>query len=103
MDSRNLAIGVLAITAVVLLVGIIVINIQPPPALAGNISSYGGDYTLTVGRVADDTEVLYVLDNVTQRLVIYVINRNSGVVDMLDGFELGQLRAPGSVSRQSTP
>ncbi|HRX85570.1 MAG TPA: hypothetical protein P5572_11180, partial [Phycisphaerae bacterium] len=95
MESRNLAIGVLAIIAAVLLVGLIIVNVQPQPAYASNISSNGGDFTVTVGRITRDTEVLYVLDNVTQRLLVYTINRTTGAIDMMDGAELGALTPPG--------
>ena len=90
MDSKNYAIGVLAITAVILLVGLIWVNTAPRPALASEVSSYGGDFTVTVGRVTRDTELLYVVDNTTERLLVYGIDRRSGALAVLDGTELAQ-------------
>jgi len=94
MESKNLAIGVLSVTAVILFVGLLIVNTRPQPAYASNVSASGGDYTLTVGRAAPDTELLYVIDNVTQRMVVYVINRATGGIEILDGMELGGLGAP---------
>ena len=90
MDSKNYAIGVLAITAVILLVGLIWVNTAPQPALASEVSSYGGDFTVTVGRITRDTELLYVVDNTTERLLVYGIDRRSGAISVLDGTELTQ-------------
>ncbi len=90
MESKNLAIGVLSITAVILLVGLIVINVLPAPARAGEASAIGGDFTVTVGRVTQDTELLYVLDNVTQRLLVYGFGRKTGAVAITDKQDLGQ-------------
>lgn len=94
MNSRNLAIGVLSITAVILLVGLIMVNVSPTPALASEASSLGGDFTITVGRVTNDTELVYVLDNVTQRLLAYSIARKTGAVAIVDKLDLGQLVGP---------
>ncbi|MCB9851061.1 MAG: hypothetical protein H6817_10210 [Phycisphaerales bacterium] len=97
MNSKNLAIGVLSITAVILFVGIILVNVQPNAAVASNVSSYGGDFTITVGRVTRDTEILYVLDNTTQRLLAYGIDRRSGAVNILDKADLSTVVPPGAV------
>ena len=91
MESKNLAIGVLSITAVILLVGLIVVNVLPTPAHASEASAIGGDFTVTVGRVTQDTELLYVLDNVTQRLMVYGFNRKTGAVFIVDKQDLSQL------------
>jgi hypothetical protein len=94
MNSKNLTIGVLSITAVILFVGMIIVNVSPQPAVAGNVSSYGGDFTITVGRVTRDTEILYVLDNTTQRLLAYGINRKTGAVSILDKADLATAVPP---------
>ena len=94
MDSKTFAIGVLSITAVILLVGLVVVSALPQPAVASNVSSYGGDFTITVGRVTQDTELLYVVDNTTQRLLVYGIARKSGAVAILDKAELAQRNQP---------
>jgi hypothetical protein len=94
MDSRNFAIGVLVVTAVILLVGLVVVTTLPQRAVASNVSSYGGDFTVTVGKVTRDTELLYVLDNVTQRLLVYVIARKTGEIAITDMRELAALVAP---------
>jgi hypothetical protein len=95
-SGKNLAIAVLSITAVILFVGLIIVNVAPQTAQASNVSSYGGDFTITVGRVTRDQEILYVLDNVTQRLLAYGINRRNGAVIILDKADLGAAAGMGA-------
>jgi len=93
-NSQNLAIAVLSITAVILFVGLVVVNVQPAPVAASDISVSGGDFTVSVGRVSRDTDGLYVIDNVSQRLLVYGINRQSGAINVLDKAELAPLTPP---------
>ncbi len=90
-NAKNMAIGVLSITAVILLVGIIIVSSPAAkPAYAGNVSSYGGDFTVTIGRVTRDAELLYLVDNTTERLLVYGLQRKTGKTAILDKSELSQ-------------
>lgn len=91
MDSKNFTIGVLSITAAVLLVGLIVVNVRPAPAIGAETSALSGDFTISVGRVTQDTEALYVIDNITQRMLMYGITRKTGEVGIVDQLELLKL------------
>ena len=88
MDTKNLAIGVLAVTAAVLFVGLVLVTVSPQQALASEVSSVGGDFTVTVGNLTRDTELLYITDNRTERLLVYGIDRRTGAISVLDGTEL---------------
>jgi len=88
MDKKIFAIGVLSITAMILLVGLVLTTTDRQPAVAGEISSYGGDFTLSVGRMVDDTELLYVIDNTTQRMITYGIQRKTGKIQIADTAQL---------------
>lgn len=90
MDTKNFAIGVLAITATILLVGLVIVHTAPRPAFASEVSSYGGDFTITVGRVTRDSELLYVVDNTTERLVVYGIDRRTGIISIQDFAEISR-------------
>ncbi len=89
-NAKNLTIGFLLLTAVILFVGIMLVSATPKPAQAGNVSSYGGAFTVTIGRVTRDAELIYLVDNTTQRLLVYGLQRRSGKVAILDKSELSQ-------------
>jgi hypothetical protein len=91
MDSKNLTIGVLSLTAVALLVSLIAVHGVPRAAVASEVSAFGGDFTVTVGRVTRDTELLYVVDNTTERLLVYGVDRKTGLM-IHDKAELAQAR-----------
>jgi hypothetical protein len=90
MDSKTFAIGVLSLTAVVLLVGLIVVSVMPQPVIASSISSPAGDFTIANGRIRNDMELLYVLDNTTQRLITYAFDRRTGACAPVDFKELSK-------------
>ncbi|NOX57710.1 MAG: hypothetical protein GXP29_02485 [Planctomycetes bacterium] len=89
-SAKNIAIGSLSITAVILLVGILLVNAIPAPVQAGSVSSYGGDFTVTIGRVTRDAELIYLVDNTTERLLVYGLQRKTGRVAILDKAEISQ-------------
>ena len=93
MNSKDFAIGILSTTATILLVGIIVVQTRPEPARAAGMTAAGGDYVLTVGRLQRTTEdVLYVIDSVAEKLIVYSFNAARGQVTISDGVDLKQLR-----------
>ncbi len=103
MNSKDFAIGILSTTAVILLVGIVVIHTRPEPAYAAGMTAAGGDYILTVGRIQRTPEdVLYVIDSVAQKLVVYSYNPARGQVTIADGVDLIRLRK-GTASQKTPP
>ncbi|MCK4660455.1 MAG: hypothetical protein KAV82_13115 [Phycisphaerae bacterium] len=94
MDNKNLTIAVLGITAVILLVGVIIVNSQPQPALASagpGIES--GDYILATGQFLPDEHLLYVIDAVSQRMIVYRFDiRTRQSFSPTDGVDLALLR-----------
>lgn len=72
MDKRDFTIGVLSITAVILLVGLIMVNTAARPAFAdAGVGVESGDYVLATGAHRIDEDLLYVVDCVAQRLIVY--------------------------------
>ena len=103
MDSKNLAIGVLSTTAVILLVGLLVIHTRPVPALADGMTVTGGDYLLTVGSVTKgDEELLFVLDAPLEKLITYRFDVNRKEIQVVQGIDLAELRRTTSPSSQPT-
>ena len=93
MDSKNLAIGVLSTTAVILFVGLLVVQTRPEPAYAFGMNAQGGDYLLTTGQLQSSEELLYVIDARLQRLIIYRFDFNRQQIKLTEGRDLAKLTA----------
>lgn len=76
MNSKDLAIGVLSTTAVVLFVGLILLNTQPQPAYASGMGDRGGDYIVLTGAMWEQEELLYVFDTAANKMMIYRFDMN---------------------------
>lgn len=93
MDSRNFTIGVLSTTAAVFLSALVIINSRPDPALASGMTAAGGEYVLTVGLDASaDEELVYVIDSVAERLIVYRFDAVRQEIRIAQGIELSDLR-----------
>ncbi len=80
MDSKNMIIAVLSVTAVVLLCTLVLVHSQwqelrPSVAWADTVDR-GGDYILATGAYSDANEALYVLDGAKDRLNVYQYDPN---------------------------
>ncbi|MCP4593568.1 MAG: hypothetical protein GY842_22755 [bacterium] len=103
MDNKSFAIGVLSITTVILLVGLLVIHSQPQPAFASagpGIES--GDYVVATGQFLPDEHLLYVVDSISQRLVVYRFDvRSKKTFNLVHGEDLALLRERTASQQQS--
>ncbi len=101
MDSKNFTIGILSTTAVILLVGLVIINTRPEPASASGMTVTGGDYVLTVGSdISSDEELLYVVDAPEEKLVVYRFDGGRQQIEVVQGIDLGEMRADAGPSQQ---
>lgn len=107
MDKKNFTIGVLSTTAVIMLVGLIVIQTRPAPVLASGMTSAGRDYILTVGSVQTSArsieEVLYVIDAAQMRLAVYDFDPVRKQIELIQGIELTEMRKAAEGAGQSAP
>lgn len=90
MDNKNFAIGVLSVTAVMMLVGLIVISARPEPAYAAGMAVSSSDYVLVVGKLTGTEELLYVIDGPAQRMGVYGFDAARREIRLSDGVELGK-------------
>jgi hypothetical protein len=103
VDARDFAIGVLSITAMILLVGVILVSLQPTPVRASGMTVSAGAYTMTVGQSASvDEEFLYVLDGPAEKMIAYRFNTTRQTIDVIQGIDLSGLRAP-TAGQSATP
>ncbi len=101
MDSKNFAIGVLSTTAVILFVGLLVLETRPQPAYAASMNAQGGDYLVATGQLQDTEELLYVIDARNQVLVVYRFDINRKQINLTDRQDLRAL-APASKPADQT-
>ena len=92
MDSKNIIIAVLSVTAVVLLCTLVLVHSSyrswgPSVAWADTVDR-GGDYVLTTGAFSSSNEALYVLDGLSDRLNVYQYDRNRNRIVLYDGVDL---------------
>ena len=92
MDSKNMIIAVLSVTAVVLLCTLALVHTQwqqSRPSLAwADTVDRGGDYILTTGAFSDANEALYALDGASDRLNVYTYDLNRKRILLYDRVEL---------------
>lgn len=92
-DSKNFVIGVLSTTATVLLVGLFLLQGQARIANAEGMTTSGGNYILTVGRINQgDEEVLYLIDTGSDKLIAYTFNAVRKTIEVVQGIDLGEIR-----------
>lgn len=95
MESKSLTIGVLSTTAVILLVGLLVIHTRPAPAFASGMTTTSGDFVMTVGSDASgDQELVYLLDVPVGRLIAYRFNAGRQSIEIIQGIDLNAIRKP---------
>lgn len=93
MDSRNFTIGILSTTAVILFVGLLIINTRSEPAWASGMTAAAGDYVLTVGNDASgDEELVYVTDGPAAKLIVYRFDTGRQQIEIVQGVDLAELR-----------
>jgi len=94
-DKSDYAIGVLSITAVILLVGLLLItSASGNRAAANSMLDRGGDYIMATGQFSESDEVIYVTDTAAQRLALYSYDPTHRQFMLWDVFDLRQLPAP---------
>lgn len=91
-DNQNLTIGVLSITAVVLLVGVfLTVAGGPNEALAIGQTARGGDYIVVTGQFTQNSELVYVLDAPARRLNAYSFDKTRREFILWDSQDWGRL------------
>ena len=92
MDSKNMIIAVLSVTAVVLLCTLALVHTQwqqSRPSLAwADTVDRGGDYILSTGAFSEQDEALYALDGAGDRLNVYQYDQNRKRILLYDRVDL---------------
>ncbi|MHC4697804.1 MAG: hypothetical protein ACYTFA_13820 [Planctomycetota bacterium] len=103
MNSKDMTIGILSTTAVILLVGIMIIHSRPEPALASGMTVSGGRYVMSVGSVSiDDEELVFVIDSTEQKMLVYRFDTRRGQLQINQRYSLKELSEAASEQPKPT-
>jgi hypothetical protein len=91
VDGKLFAIGILSVTACILLVGFLLVR-TAPPAYAEAMNAAGGDYHLSTVRLSQNQEGVLVMDAAARRMVVYVWDRSDRALEMQAAFDYGIMR-----------
>ena len=92
MNSKDLTIGILSTTAVILFVGLVLVQSRPEPAYAFGMTARGGDYLVTTGQLQPSQEVLYILDAASEKLLVYRFDMSRKQITIVTGESLAKYR-----------
>lgn len=99
-QSSHMTIGVLSITAVVMLVGIFVVTAINSRAMAIGETDRGGDYIIVTSQFDSNTEAIVITDAATQQVVIYGWDIGARRLGVWATFDLKRLSRAGAPVRR---
>lgn len=92
ITQRDLAIGVLSVTAVVLLTALILVQtLMPREALAFGQGTSAGRFLLTTAKLDEATDLVIITEPSTQLMNVYGFDPRTRRVTLLDKIELDRL------------
>ncbi len=95
LNRDSLAIGVLSITATIMLVGIFVIVSLPTPAMGLGQLDRGGDYVMLTYQFLANWELVMITDGAVGRMAAYFYNLNNQTILLWDSVELARFMRQG--------
>src|SRR5262245_23524820 len=91
-DDHRLTIGVLSVTATVLLVGVLVVSLVNRSAMAIGQIDRGGDYIMVTMQFNSNTENVVITDAAAEKMIVYGLNVNNFRLDVWTEFDLKRLK-----------
>lgn len=89
MNQQNFAIGILSVTATILLVGILLMGTLAPQEAQGYAQiDRGGDYVMLTSQWRLSDEVLWILDGRSQMLGLYYFNPDRARLELVRAVPL---------------
>jgi hypothetical protein len=93
-ENQNLTIGILSITATVLLVAVIFVTTgSPNPAMAIGQTDKGGDYIVVTGQYTPNFEQVYITDAAARKLNAYSYDQTRREIVLWDSQDLAKVFA----------
>ena len=92
LTTKDFAIGVLSITATILLTAILLMNaFEPRTAMAFGQTDKTPGYTMSTAQADLTTELLLVVSEREHKMNVYGFNRVTGRIDMIQGIDLARM------------
>ena len=88
MDSKNMIIAVLSVTAVALFCTLVLMHSSNNSMAWADTVDRGGDYVLVTGAFSNTDEALYVVDGLNDRLNVYQYDNNRNSILLFDQKDL---------------
>ena len=88
MDSKNVIIAVLCITAIVFFCTLVLVHTSENSIAWADTVDRGGDYVLVTGAFSDANEALYVVDGFNDQLYVYQYDQNRNSIRLFDQKDL---------------
>jgi hypothetical protein len=93
MTTKDLTIGVLSITAVILLAALIIIqNVGVTPAMAYGQNERAGDFLVSTAQLDGTAELIMVVEAAQQKMNVYGFNVQAGQIELVQQMDLGPLQ-----------
>lgn len=93
MNSKDLAIGVLSVTAVVLFSALVIVqNLAPQSAMAYSQNASSGDFLVTTSQLDDTAELVVIVEAAAQRMNVYGMNVPLGQIELIQQVDLAPLQ-----------
>ncbi len=83
LDTQTFAIGVLSVTACVLLVAFLLVGEAPRPAWASGQGDRGGDYLLSTVQLSESVEAVAVIDAASKLMNVYSYDYNRKSIELV--------------------
>ena len=91
MDRQSFAIGCLSVSAVILLVGVLVIaGLETQRAEASDMLSTAGPFILLTGAVSHTNDLIYLIDSKKGILAVYKLNETTRQIERTDVINFGE-------------
>ncbi len=103
MDKKDFAIGVLTVTATILLTTVLMLSIVTPgDARAFAQLDKGRGYTMFTGQVSDAIEQIYVINQQARLMNVYMYDINTNLLQPVQQIPLPEERAVGAARPGAT-
>lgn len=90
-NTKLFAIGVLAVTAVILVCAVAMVDRLPVAPAYAESPDRGGDYIMVAGETTRGEQVVYVIDIGSQELGVYSANVSNNRIDPVAKYRLSRL------------
>lgn len=93
MNPRHLTISTLSITAVILLVAVVLVNVMVPSqaVASGQGGQAASQYVVTTGRLDPERELLYIFNTQANITLVYGFNTNVGALELIQSIDMRPL------------